>query len=61
MRATGHEIVHEVVVARDGIENAAHAPLLFAPRYAFEPEISLCFSLGHDAREYIGGSSAEVP
>jgi hypothetical protein len=39
MRAAGHEVVHEVVIRRDRVEDAAHAALLVAPRDALEAEV----------------------
>jgi hypothetical protein len=39
MRAAGHEVVHEVVVRRDRVENAAHAALFFVPRDTLEAEV----------------------
>src|SRR3569833_2855906 len=39
MRPGGHEVVHEVVVARYGVEHPAHAPRLLAPGHLFETEV----------------------
>src|SRR5262249_28612346 len=46
VRAARHEIVHEVVVARDGVENAADAALLLVPRDALVPEVGVAGLLG---------------
>src|SRR5690349_12895586 len=46
MRAAGHEVVHEVVVAGDRVEHTAHAALLVAPRDAFVTEIGVLSVFG---------------
>ena len=56
MRAPGHQVVHQVVVARNRIEHAAHTALLFVPRNAFVAEISVgvLLGLGHRAASIDG-------
>ena len=39
VHAAGHEVVHQVVVAGDGVEHAAHAPGFFVPRDALVAEV----------------------
>ena len=41
MRARGHQVVHQVVAVRDGIEHAANTARLLAPGHLLEAEIRL--------------------
>ena len=41
VHAARHQVVHQVVVAGDGVEHAADAPLLLAPGHAFVAEIGV--------------------
>ena len=61
VRAAGHQVVHQVVVAGNRIEHAAHAALLFVPGNAFVAEIGVgvLVWIGHRAAS-IDGSPARL-
>ena len=44
-----HRVVHEVVARRDGVEHAAHAGLLLAPRHLLVAEVGEAVGIGSAA------------